>query len=151
MAMILTEEQELLQQTAKDFLAEEAPVSHLRALRDKKDETGFSRKLWKEMAGLGWTGITLPEEYGGSDLGYAELGIVLEECGRTLCPEPFLSTTVLGTDAILQGGSDAQKKSILPGVAKGEVKVYGYGGLSVTPWTVSGPKDASNSTPPIVP
>lgn len=121
MAMILTEEQELLQQTAKDFLAEEAPVSHLRALRDKKDETGFSRKLWKEMASLGWTGITLPEEYGGSDLGYAELGIVLEECGRTLCPEPFLSTTVLGTDAILQGGSDAQKKSILPGVAKGEV------------------------------
>jgi alkylation response protein AidB-like acyl-CoA dehydrogenase len=121
MAMILSEEQELLQQTAKEFLAEEAPVSHLRALRDKKDETGFSRKLWKEMAGLGWTGITLPEEYGGSDLGYAELGLVLEECGRTLCPEPFLSTAVLGASAILAGGSDAQKKSILPGVAKGEV------------------------------
>ena len=121
MSMILNEEQELLRQTARDFLAEQAPVSHLRALRDKKDETGFSRKLWKEMAGLGWTGITLPEEYGGSALGHAELGIVIEECGRTLCPEPFLSTAVLGAHAILLGGSDAQKKSILPGVAKGEL------------------------------
>jgi alkylation response protein AidB-like acyl-CoA dehydrogenase len=121
MAMVLSEEQEFLQKTAKEFLTEEAPVSHLRKLRDTKDATGFSRELWKKMAGLGWTGITIPEKFGGSDLGYAELGIVLEECGRTLCPEPFLSTAVLGTSALMLGGSAVQQESILPGVAKGEV------------------------------
>ena len=121
MAMVLSEEQEFLQKTAKEFLTEEAPVSHLRKLRDTKDATGFSHELWKKMAGLGWTGITVPEKFGGSDLGYAELGIVLEECGRTLCPEPFLSTAVLGTSALMLGGSALQQESILPGVAKGEV------------------------------
>ncbi len=89
-------------------------------MRDSKDATGFDRDLWKEMGKLGWTGILLPESCGGSELGYAELGVVLEELGRTLTPEPFLSTVVLGATAIELGGSDAHKEAILPGVAKGE-------------------------------
>jgi alkylation response protein AidB-like acyl-CoA dehydrogenase len=120
MSLVLSEEQALLKETAAEFMQEKAPVSHMRELRDTKDELGFSRSLWKEMAELGWTGILLPEEYGGSDLGFAELGVVLEECGRTLAPYPFLSTVVFGGSAIALGGSDEQKRAILPGVARGE-------------------------------
>ena len=120
MALVLTEEQELLKETVREFAREKTPVSRLRALRDSKDATGFGRDLWKEMGELGWTGILLPESCGGSELGYAELGVVLEELGRTLTPEPFLSTVVLGATAIELGGSDAHKDAILQGVAKGE-------------------------------
>lgn len=120
MALVLTEEQELLKDTAREFALEKSPVSRLRALRDSGDATGFGRDLWKEMGELGWTGILLPEEYGGSELGYAELGVVLEELGRTLTPEPFLSTVVLGASALALGASDAQKEEILTAVAKGE-------------------------------
>ncbi len=120
MALVLSDEQELLKETVREFARDKTPVSRLRALRDSKDATGFGRDLWKEMGALGWTGILLPESCGGSDLGYAELGVVLEELGRTLAPEPFLSTVVLGATAIELGGSDAHKEAILPGIAKGE-------------------------------
>jgi alkylation response protein AidB-like acyl-CoA dehydrogenase len=120
MSLVLTEEQEFLKNTAAEFVQEHAPVTHLRALRDARDETGFSRKLWKQMGELGWPGILLPEEYGGADLGLAELGVVMEECGRTLAPYPFLSTVVFGAGAVALGGSEAQKQAILPGVAAGE-------------------------------
>jgi len=120
MALVLTDEQELLKDTAREFVQERSPVTRLRALRDEQDETGFGRDLWKEMGELGWTGILLPEEVGGSDLGYAELGVLLEELGRTLVPEPFLSTVVLGAGAISLAGSDAQKAALLPGIASGE-------------------------------
>ncbi len=120
MALILTEEQELLKETAREFVTENAPVSQLRELRDTTDASGFSRDLWKQMAELGWAGIILPEEFGGSDLGFAELGLVMEEAGRTLAATPLLSTVVLGGSAILLGGSDAQKKDLLPAVSNGE-------------------------------
>jgi len=120
MSMILTEEQEMLRKTVREYVQEHAPVSHLRELRDSRDETGFSRAMWKEMAELGWTGITIPEAYGGAGLDYAELGVVLEECGRTLAPLPFLSTVVLGAEAIRLGGSAEQKEGLLPGICSGE-------------------------------
>jgi acyl-CoA dehydrogenase len=120
MALLLGHEQEVLQATARDFVRAHAPVSHLRELRDRCDPIGFSRSLWTRMAELGWVGVVLPEEYGGSGLGYAELGIVLEECGRTLVPEPFLSTVVLGSSALLLGGSEDLKRKILPGVCSGD-------------------------------
>lgn len=123
MAMILTEEQQILQETAREFVQEKAPIAHLRALRDSGDEVGFSRELWKEMAELGWTGITLPESFGGSGLGYAEFGALLEECGRTLVPEPLIPTLVLGAEALMLGGSEAQQQKILPGVAAGDLQV----------------------------
>ena len=72
------------------------------------------------MAELGWTGIPFDEALGGAGLGLAELGVVLEECGRTLAPYPFLSTTVLGGGAVALGGSKAQQEKILQGVCKGE-------------------------------
>jgi alkylation response protein AidB-like acyl-CoA dehydrogenase len=120
MAFTLSDEQEVLQASARDFLREHAPVSHLRELRDRNDPDGFSRPLWTQMAELGWAGVVLPPEYGGSGLGFAELGIVLEETGRTLVPEPFLSTVVLGSGAILRGASEELKRKILPGVCSGD-------------------------------
>lgn len=120
MALVLTEEQELLKESAVDFLNDKSPVTHLRELRDTNDADGFSRALWKEMAELGWAGIVFPEEYGGAEMGYAELGILLEECGRRLSPYPLISTVVLGGGALMVGGSDEQKTKVLPGVCSGE-------------------------------
>jgi alkylation response protein AidB-like acyl-CoA dehydrogenase len=120
MTLVLSEEQELLRNTAREFIGENAPVKELRRLRDEQDAIGFSRAMWTEMAELGWAGILLPEEFGGSDLGYAELGVVLEETGRTLAATPFLSTVLLGGNAVLLGGNETQKKEILPALAKGE-------------------------------
>jgi alkylation response protein AidB-like acyl-CoA dehydrogenase len=120
MSLILNEEQELLRDTAREFVHDNAPVAELRRLRDENDPEGFSRGLWKEMVELGWAGILFPEELGGAGLGYAELGIVLEELGRTLAATPFTSTVVLGGNAVLLGGNDAQKKDLLPGVCSGD-------------------------------
>src|SRR5690606_21158213 len=118
--LVLTEEQQLLQSSAADF-AKNLPVSRVRALRDAGDPLGFSLETWRSMAELGWPGILLPEEYGGLGLGYAELAVVLEELGKVLAPEPFLSTVLLAGNAILLGGSDAQKKELLPRVASGDL------------------------------
>jgi len=120
MSLVLSEEQELIRQAAADFLKEHSPVSHLREMRDTEDATGFSRTLWKEMAGLGWTGIPFPESVGGAGLGLAELGVILEECGRTLAPYPFLSTVVLGGGAVALGASEPRKTELLRGVCAGE-------------------------------
>jgi acyl-CoA dehydrogenase len=116
--LVLTEEQQLLQSTAADFARQSLPVSRLRTLRDGND--GFSRELWREMGNLGWPGILLPEEYGGLGLGYADAVVVLEELGKVLAPEPFLSTVLLAGNALLLGGTPAQKQELLPRVASGE-------------------------------
>jgi acyl-CoA dehydrogenase len=120
MDLILTEDQDLLSKTAAAFVAEHSPVARFRKLRDSADATGFSRALWKEMAGLGWVGIPFPEELGGAGLGFAELAVVQEQLGRRLAPEPFLSTVLLGGQALLLGGSEAQKKEWLPRVVSGD-------------------------------
>jgi alkylation response protein AidB-like acyl-CoA dehydrogenase len=120
MGLTLSEDQHILKQTAKNFLDEKSPVSRMRDLRDSQDATGFSRKLWSEMAEMGWAGILFPEEFGGAEMGYGELAAVLEECGRVLAPEPFVSTVLLGGNAILLGASDTLKKELLPGVCSGD-------------------------------
>ena len=97
MGLILSDDQLILKETARSFLAEKSPVSRMRELRDSEDATGFSRSLWKEMAEMGWAGILFPEEYGGAGMAHGELAVVLEECGRVLAPEPFMSTVLLGT------------------------------------------------------
>ena len=109
MQLVLSEDQELLAKTAEDFVAEHSPVSRVRELRDKEDPIGFSRELWREMAGLGWVGIPFSEKLGGADMGLAELAVVLEALGRTLAPEPFLSTVLLGGQALRLAGSEAQQ------------------------------------------
>ena len=108
MQLILNEDQELLAKTASGFVAEHSPVSRVRALRDGRDPVGFSRDLWKQMAGLGWVGIPFPEELGGADMGLAELACVLEPLGRSLAPEPFLSTVLLAGRAIQVAGAAEQ-------------------------------------------
>ncbi len=82
MALVLNEEQRLLQDTAREFLASHAPVEALRALRDQRDPVGYSTELWRQMAELGWASIILPEEHGGLAFGFLGLGVVLEETGR---------------------------------------------------------------------
>ena len=119
MQLVLSEDQELLAKTAGDWVREHSPVARFRQLRDANDATGFSRPLWKQMAELGWVGIVFPEEYGGAGMGFADLAVVLEALGRTLAPEPFLPTVLLGGRAIEQGSSAAQKKAWLPGVCDG--------------------------------
>ena len=84
MQLVLSEDQELLAKTAADFVKERSPVARVRALRDAGDATGFSRELWREMAGLGWVGIPFPEDVGGAGMGLAELAVVLEQLGRAL-------------------------------------------------------------------
>ncbi len=120
MELVLSEDQELLAKTANDFVAEHSPVSRMRKLRDSKDPVGFSRELWKQMAELGWVGIPFPESVGGAGLGLAELALVLEALGRKLAPEPFLSTVLLGGQAVLLGGSDAQRKEWLAPLVHGD-------------------------------
>ncbi len=120
MDLVLSEEQELLQQTAREFVAKRSSLKRIRALREGEDADGFSRELWREMARLGWTGIILPEEHGGLGLGYLDLMVVMEELGRGLMPEPMLSAVLLGANAILLGGTDAQRREHLPPVAAGE-------------------------------
>lgn len=120
MQLLLTEDQELLAKTAADFVAKQSPVSRFRELRDSDDPLGFSRSLWKQMAELGWVGIPFPEEFGGAGLGLSELAVILEALGRNLAPEPFISTVLLAGEALLLGGSDAQKKRWIEPVAAGD-------------------------------
>ncbi|MGY3619091.1 acyl-CoA dehydrogenase family protein [Bradyrhizobium sp. USDA 10063] len=121
MALILTEEQSMLRDSARGLIGDRAPVSHLRQLRDSKDETGFSRELWKTFAEMGFSGLLVPEQFGGSGLGAVEAGIVMEEIGRTLMPSPFLATSVLAASALSRGGSEAQKSRHLPKIADGSL------------------------------
>jgi alkylation response protein AidB-like acyl-CoA dehydrogenase len=120
MALVLNEEQELLKETAREFVQEKSPVGALRRLRDGADPSGFSRELWQEMAALGWTGIIFPEDVGGAELGHVELGVVLEECGRTLTASPLFSTLALAGNAVLLGGNETQRKDVLGPVCAGE-------------------------------
>ena len=118
MPLYLNDEQTMLRDTAKDFIAEHAPVSHLRALRDSKDEAGLSRNLWKSFAEMGFTGILIGESDNGLGLGHVEAGIVLEEIGRNLSPSPFLTTAVAAVEA-LKGSAHAAK--YFPGILSGDI------------------------------
>jgi acyl-CoA dehydrogenase len=120
MELVLTEDQELIAKTARDFADERSPVSRMRALRDADDSKRFSPALWKEMAELGWLGIPFPEKLGGAGMGFAELAIVLEALGRNLAPEPFQSNVLLAGQALLLGGSPAQQETWLAPLVKGE-------------------------------
>ena len=117
MPLYLNEEQLLLQDTARGFVAEHAPVKHMRAMRDANDATGFSRDLWKQFAELGLTGILIDEADGGLGLGHVEAGVVLEEIGRNLSPSPFLATAVAAVEA-LKGTPHAAR--FFPGIIAGE-------------------------------
>ncbi|RXD07001.1 acyl-CoA dehydrogenase [Sphingomonas sp. UV9] len=117
MPLYLDDDQTVLQDTIRDFVAEHAPVSHMRSLRDADDATGFSRDLWKQFAEMGFTGVLIGEDQGGLGLGHVEAGVVLEEIGRNLSPSPFLSTAVAAVEA-LKGTGLAERW--FPGIIAGD-------------------------------
>jgi len=119
--LILNEEQVLVRDSARAFLADHGPVSHLRKLRDSRDAEGFSRALWKKFAEMGFCGVLVPEDLGGSGLGYVEAGVVMEEIGRNLTPSPFLSTSIVGATALLRDGNKARSRELLPKIAAGDL------------------------------
>ena len=115
----MADEVEALRATVRRWARERVPVGHLRALRDAEDPVGFSRERWRELAALGGVGAGVPERWGGGGLSWAALGGVVEELGRSLAPLPWLSA-LLGGGALLDGGSDAQRRAWLPGICAGE-------------------------------
>jgi alkylation response protein AidB-like acyl-CoA dehydrogenase len=119
MEFALSEEQEMLKKSARDFLSAECPKSLIRQIEES--ESGYSPELWKKMAGLGWMGLALPERYGGAGLSLLDLAVLFEEFGRAAAPGPMFCTTALGLLPILDWGTEEQKKAFLPRVAVGEL------------------------------
>src|SRR3990172_1432788 len=114
----LSEDQEMLKRSAKEFLQKESTKALVRAMEE--DDRGYTPELWRKVAGVGWLGIALPEKYGGAGGNFVDLSLLFEEMGRALLPGPFFSTTVLGALPILEFGTDAQKNNYLPKVAQGQ-------------------------------
>jgi alkylation response protein AidB-like acyl-CoA dehydrogenase len=116
----LNDEQAMLRDMAREWVDNEAPVAAFRKVRDAATREGFDAGAWGEIGQMGWAGIVVPEEYGGSAFGYLSLGLVIEQMGRNLVASPLASTAVAGS-AIVLGGTDAQKQTWLPRIASGEV------------------------------
>ena len=121
MKLILTEEEQFLKDTAKNFAEERCPISHFRSLRDNNDPNLWDKGIWKEMTTLGWPGILIPEEYGGSNFGITGISVILEECAKTLTPSPLFATGVLGAFSITKFGNDDQKQNYLPKISDGDL------------------------------
>jgi len=117
---VLTEEQSMLRDAARTWTQEKSPVTAFRKVRDAGLPLAYDPAAFAEMAEMGWTGVIIPEEYGGSDFGYLSLGLVLEETGRTLTASPILSSALAAASALILGGSSAQKEAWLPKIASGE-------------------------------
>jgi alkylation response protein AidB-like acyl-CoA dehydrogenase len=119
MDFALNEEQEMLRNSARDFLTKECPKTLIRQM--ETDDKGFPENLWKGMADLGWMGLGFPEQYSGSGMTFLDLAILIEELGRAIVPSPFLPTVVYCGLPILAAGTDEQKKQFLPKIAKGDM------------------------------
>lgn len=120
MPLVLDEQQTMLRESVHEFLAKEAPVAHLRQLRDQRHPDGLSLPLWREFGYMGYAGTLLPEVHGGLDLGHAEAAVIMEELGRHLTPSPFWSSAVLGVSALRAGANSTQQQVYLPGLGTGE-------------------------------
>src|SRR5215468_7489056 len=136
---VLTEEQSMIRDGAKAWVQEKSPVTAFRKMRDSGNDNGFDKAAWAEMAEMGWAGILIPEEFGGTGLGYMTLGLVLEETGRTLTASPLVSTALTATTALLLSGNDAQKQKWLPQIAEGKA----IGTLAVDEGAHHGPEKIS--------
>ncbi|MBW2052336.1 MAG: acyl-CoA/acyl-ACP dehydrogenase [Deltaproteobacteria bacterium] len=119
MDLDFSEEQRILMKAARDFLQKESPKSLVREMRE--NEIGYPAHLWKRMAELGWLGVIIPEEFGGTGGTFLDLAIILEAMGEACLPGPYFSTAVLGSTAILLAGTGEQKDRLLPQVAEGEL------------------------------
>ncbi len=120
---VLSEEQSMLRDAAKSWVQEKSPVTAFRKMRDSGVELGYDANAWNEMAEMGWAGVIIPEEYGGSNFGYLSMGLILEETGRTLTASPLLASGLAGASALVLGGTDDQKSEWLPNIAAGEAIV----------------------------
>ena len=118
---VLNEEQSMLRDAAKSWTQEKSPVTAFRKMRDSGVDIGYDVNAWNEMAEMGWAGVIIPEEYGGSAFGYLSMGLILEELGRTLTASPLIASGVGAASALVLGGSDAQKSEWLPKIADGSV------------------------------
>lgn len=118
MDFALSEQQEMLRKSARDFLSAECPKSLVREI--EAGDLGYSPELWKKMAKLGWMGLALPEEYSGAEFSLLDMAVLFEEHGRAAVPGPMFSTMV-GALAILEFGTEEQKGALLPKVATGEL------------------------------
>jgi alkylation response protein AidB-like acyl-CoA dehydrogenase len=119
MDFAFSEEQEMLRSATRDFLAKECGSKVVRKLMDGAD--AYDPALWKKMSGLGWTSLGIPEQYGGAG-SFLDLIVVLEECGRALLPGPFFATMGLAVPALIEAGSEAQKKEALGAIAEGKAR-----------------------------
>jgi alkylation response protein AidB-like acyl-CoA dehydrogenase len=115
----LTDEQQAIRSTAREFLAARYKSERIRELAES--ERGFERSDWEEMAELGWPGLALPEEWGGQGLGIVDLAVLFEEMGYALAPSPLVSTTVASL-ALATNGTDEQRERWLPRLASGEAR-----------------------------
>ncbi len=120
MPLVLTEAQSMLRDSARDFLADHAPIQQLRRLRDSADADGFSRPLWKQFASMGFTGVLVPEAHGGLGLGHVEAGVVMDRIGHQLCASPFWASGIVASTALIHGGSNEQQAAWLPRLASGQ-------------------------------
>jgi alkylation response protein AidB-like acyl-CoA dehydrogenase len=118
MKFTLTEEQEMLRKTARDFLADKCSKKFVKQMEES--ESGYSVELWREMAELGWMGLVFPGKYGGGDMSLLDLAVLLEEMGRACLPGPFFSQVVLAGLTILDISSEDQKRKYLPELVRGE-------------------------------
>ncbi len=115
----LTEEQSILKDQASSWVETQLPVQKFREFRNSNSDGGFDPQAWSAMVDMGWTGILVPENYGGSDLGYLTFGVILEQLGRQLCASPLFASAYVGATALNLGGSEAQKQHWLPKIVDG--------------------------------
>jgi alkylation response protein AidB-like acyl-CoA dehydrogenase len=118
MDLRLNEEQKMLKTAARDFLVKECPKALVRELEENK--IGYTKEIWQKMADLGWIGMVIPEEYQGMGMKFQDLAVLVEEMGYNILPAPFLCT-LISSSIILRFGSEKQKKSFLPKIARGEI------------------------------
>ena len=115
----LNEIQQMLRNSAREFLEAECPPAYVRDM--ELDERGYSPEMWNAMSEMGWLGLIIPQEYGGEGLGFVELAILLEEMGSTMVPGPYFSTVVMAGVALAEAGSEAHKKEYLARIARGQL------------------------------
>src|SRR5579885_1215296 len=114
-----SEEQEMLRDAAKRFLADNCPTTFVRKMM--AHDSAHDPDFYKKLVELGWPGLLIPEQYGGTGGTFLDITVIMEEAGKALLPGPFFATALLGAPLIVEGGSDAQKKELLPRLAAGEL------------------------------
>ncbi len=119
MDLDFTKEQEMLRKSVAEFLAKECPSDTVKEIEDS--EVGYSKQMWKKMADLGWMELCLPEAYGGLEDPFINQVILMEEMGKKALPSPYFSTVVQCATLLMEGASEAQKKKLLPKIARGKM------------------------------